>query len=69
MMGSSSSMLRKNMPLQISCWFGSPENSVLITGTPMSTAIWIIRFQLATACWRCSSVGPDQRYTTMKEEI
>ena len=61
MIGSNSSMERNHMPLQISCWFGSPESSVLMTGTPMLTAISIIFFQLATAILRCSSVGPDQR--------
>lgn len=27
------------MPLQISCWCGSPESSVLMTSTPMSQAM------------------------------
>lgn len=37
-----------HMPLQISCWFGSPDSSVLMTGTPILTAIWIIFFQFST---------------------
>ena len=40
-----------------------------MTCTPMSAAISIIRFQFDTANLRSSSVGPDQRYTTIKDEI
>ena len=42
---------------------GRPLNSVLMTSTPRSTVIWMIRRQVRTAACRWSSSGPDQRCT------
>ncbi|MNE35296.1 hypothetical protein D3C80_1290480 [compost metagenome] len=67
--GSSSSIERYHSSSQISGSLGLPASSVLITCTPISTAISIIRRQFLTAAWRRSSPGPDQRYTTINEEI